>query len=120
MLSALRCVGFVTRLAQPSPILSACLFSALSFDILSFDRLLVWQYRDKAPLHRSDDADSNTKVCVLRLGANRLVLLEHGGCVMGRSKLTMSACFGEDCLHSLSISSLFVLVLCLNSRLCQR
>lgn len=68
-------VGFVTRPAQTSAVLSACLFSALPLDVLSFDRLMVWQYRDKAPLHRGDDADSYTKVCVLRLGANRPVLL---------------------------------------------
>ena len=71
----------MTWLAQPTAVLSACPFSALWFDVLSFDRLLVWQYGDKAPLHRSDDADSYTKVRVLRVGANRLVLLGHGDCV---------------------------------------
>lgn len=111
-MSALRCVDFVTWVAQTGPILSACLFSALSFDVLSFDRLLVWQYRDKAPLHRSNDADSYTKVRVLRSGSNRPVLLGHGGCVTGSSKLTASACFWEDCLHSLSIRSQVILCSC--------
>ena len=111
-MSALRRVGFVTQLARPSTILSAHLFSALSFDVLSFDRLLVWQCRDKAPLHRGDDADSYTKVCVLRSGANRPVLLGRGDCVMGSSKLTDSACFWEDCLHSLSVHSQISLCSC--------
>lgn len=53
-------------------------FPAMTFPVLPFPRLLVWQCRDKAPVHRGDDADPHSQVPVLGSGANRPVLLGQG------------------------------------------
>lgn len=91
----------------------------MTFRVLSFLRLLVWQHRDQAPVHRGDDADPHSQVPVLRSGANRLVLLGQG---CDRIFPTNRGCLvlgGLSPQLKLLVLNLFVFVLWLGSRLAQ-
>lgn len=91
----------------------------MTFRALSFHRLLVWQCRDEASIHRGDDAHPHSQVPVLRSGANRLVLLGQGCDGIFPTNQGCLVLGGLSPQLKLLLSNLFVLVLWLVSWLAQ-